>query len=177
MDPTTSLAGSRARRKDPSVGPKRSRVFFTTTGKRGGRERIVAGRRCLFKKVDPGRHRLTVPPAWASDEVVLEAAGRAGATHALLRERGSGRFWAVLLSVFCAYGFRFDRGYGWQVGLVLDRWARAWTPEDALQQADTLAAMLCATPARPAGYVDVQQMAAPRPTVRIEQQDLFEVAG
>lgn len=119
--------------------PRKQRVFFTAAGKCGGRERVIAGRRCLFKKVDPARHQLTRPPAWASDESVLEAAEREGLTHALFEERDSGRLWCARIAAFRTQGLHpFNRGYGRQVALALHRWASGFDKAAVLNAADRL---------------------------------------
>ena len=80
-----------------------------------------------------------MPPAWAVDQSVLEAAERDGLTHAVFEERLTGRVWCAPLGSFRVHGFRFDRGHGEQVALPLHRWACRFDIVALLDAADRTA--------------------------------------
>lgn len=71
--------------------------------------------------LDPKRHQLHKPPAWATDEAHL----------AFLREHGArglrlhtidGKTWQASLADFEAHGIPLQRGHGCQVALALRYW-------------------------------------------------------
>lgn len=87
-----------------------------------GSIRLLSGRLTFFKTVDPERHRLRCPLAWANDRAVLEQAAHAGAEWVCHQERDSRRRWWVPLAAFEEYGFPVSRGFGEQTGLALEYW-------------------------------------------------------
>lgn len=90
----------------------------------GANGRVVAWLRgtTLCKHADASRHMLRVPPAWAFDDAVLQAATRDGATDCEIVDRETGDVWRALLSDFRVHGFMVARGFGEQTGLALPFW-------------------------------------------------------
>ena len=97
----------------------------TTEALEGQKVRNAAGRVVgrieggwLVKRgLDPGRHQLRKPPAWATD-----------AAHLRLPVKGlklicvDGSVWLGTWGAFERHGFRVNRGYGEQVALPLKWW-------------------------------------------------------
>lgn len=75
------------------------------------------------KSVDASRHFLRNPPAICFDSAALEAAARLGVTRLEVTDRETGRVYTAGLTDLHAHGWQFDRGYGPQVALRLERWA------------------------------------------------------
>jgi hypothetical protein len=97
---------------------KASRVYFSTTGKPVAR---LEGH-ILRKRVRASLHQLRRPPAWAVDQAVLEAARWDGAQVVEISDIESRRRYTAPLTAFDLHGFRFDRGFGVQIGLPLNYW-------------------------------------------------------
>ncbi len=90
----------------------------------GANGRVVAWLRgtTLVKHADASRHMLRVPPAWAFDDAILQAATKDGATDCEIVDRETGDVWRALLSDFRVHGFMVARGFGEQTGLALPFW-------------------------------------------------------
>lgn len=67
-------------------------------------------------------HQLHRPPAWAVDQAVLEAARLDGAQVVEVFDTETRKVYTADLRMFDLYGFRFDRGFGVQIGLPLHYW-------------------------------------------------------
>lgn len=96
---------------------------YNADGRPVGRfETDEAGRLWLVKQgLDPKRHQLQRPPAWATDRAhiaQLRAAGGAG----VRLHTTDGRELEAPLSAFERHGFPVGRGHGEQVGLALRYW-------------------------------------------------------
>jgi len=87
----------------------------------------IAGKmegRTFVRRVDPERHQLLRPPAWAHDDALLAQLERAGCVAVRLEDRGGGGAWYAPLAVIRERGFVVRRA-GWpdQTGLALADWA------------------------------------------------------
>jgi hypothetical protein len=100
-----------------------SKKYFSSQG------RVVAVLQghVLRKRVIGSMHMLRQPPAWAFDTSIMEAARQDGATQVEVVDIETKRAYQAAIDAFNAYGFRFNRGYGDQVGLALCYW-RVETP-------------------------------------------------
>jgi hypothetical protein len=100
-----------------------SKKYFSSQG------RVVAvlRGRILKKRARGSAHMLRQPPAWAIDSQILEQAQRDGAREIEITDVETGLVYRAAIDAFDACGFRFNRGYGDQVGLVLSYW-RVETP-------------------------------------------------
>ena len=77
----------------------------------------------LRKRVDFEKHCLRLPEvSWAFDLAVLRQAEAAGATRVEVKDE-AGRVWWTDLRYLLERGEHFDRGYGRQVRLPLNRWS------------------------------------------------------
>lgn len=85
------------------------------------------------KAVRASRHFLRTPPAIAVDAADLEAAEGAGAVELEITDTESGAIYWVPLAAFRQHCFRFDRGFGIQLGLPLERWVRRLPEERQLE--------------------------------------------
>jgi hypothetical protein len=95
-----------------------SKKYFSSQG------RVVAVLQghVLRKRVIGSMHMLRQPPAWAIDSQILEQAQRDGAREVEITDTETGRIYRTAIDTFNAHGFRFNRGFGDQVGLALYRW-------------------------------------------------------
>jgi hypothetical protein len=76
----------------------------------------------LYKTVDPVRHQLRRPPAWALAGSHIEQLRRADGSLIVL-ESADGRRWAATLAQFDRHGFAFERGdHEPQVALPMKWW-------------------------------------------------------
>ena len=87
------------------------------------------------KRVAGSRHMLRQPQAWAVDEADLAAAERLGAEFVAIYDQEAGRCYWANIETIRRHGFTFNRGFGDQVALPLDRWA-ASKAEASLADAD-----------------------------------------
>lgn len=76
------------------------------------------------KTVRGSKHMLRTPRAWASDIAALAAAAAAGATHIEIEDSESGALYRASIAEMLEHGFTFDRGFGQQIALPLDKWSR-----------------------------------------------------
>ena len=86
------------------------------------------------KPVKGSRHMLRVPPAWAVDAVSITQAKQAGAKWIEIHDQESGAIYRCSMANFERHGFAFDRGFGGQIGLALERWTEIKPGEQPLQQ-------------------------------------------
>lgn len=93
-------------------------VYFSTSGKPVA---ILCGR-TLQKRVRASLHQLRKPPAWCIDAAILEAARRDGARDVEVLDVETRRIYRAAVETFDRFGFRFDRGFGEQIGLALNHW-------------------------------------------------------
>lgn len=92
---------------------------------------IYAGQRVVgavwgdtFKKnIHGSKHLLKQPPAIAFDLGTLDQAERAGAKQARVTDLETGTVYQADICAVREHGFTFDRGFGRQIALTLDRWA------------------------------------------------------
>lgn len=103
------------------------------TAKVGAREVAGITGDVLHKHVRD-RHVLTRPPAIAFDAAIVAEAERRGVRTVGVRNTDSERQYAVTLADFLRYGFRFNRGWGDQIGLELRFWSIDGQPPQAMQQ-------------------------------------------
>lgn len=96
-----------------------------------GRHRVVAevvelndGRRVLEKKrLNPTKHQLRIPPAWAMESDHLDEARDMGVESTVFRDT-EGVTWTASINDWIANGFKFNRGAGNQTGLALRYWTK-----------------------------------------------------
>jgi len=95
-----------------------SKKYFSSQG------RVVAvlRGRILKKRARGSAHMLRQPPAWAIDSQILEQAQRDGAREVEITDTETGRIYRAAIDAFDLHGFRFNRGFGDQVGLALNYW-------------------------------------------------------
>lgn len=93
-------------------------VYYTLEGRIAG---WLDGN-VLRKRVKGSIHQLRQPPAWALDAAILEAAIADGARHVVIEDAERGQVYRADIRLFDLHGFRFDRGFGAQVGLPLKFW-------------------------------------------------------
>lgn len=101
---------------------RRKILLRALDGRPAGMVCYLGGKCVLHKRVDPERHQLRNPPAWAEDGLALAEAERAGAEAAVFESTGRDRRWTAPLRAFRLHGFEFDRGAGRQVALPLAHW-------------------------------------------------------
>lgn len=82
----------------------------------------------LYKHVLGSRHQLQRPPGWAVDLRSLEQAEALGATRVEITDVESGQRYRVSIRTLRLRGFKLDRGYGRQLALRLELWARGDEP-------------------------------------------------
>ncbi len=93
-------------------------VYFSTTGKPVA---SLCGT-VLRKRVRASVHQLRRPPAWAMDADILHKAQADGARTVEIEDTETGRIFVADIQLFDLCGFRFNRGFGVQVGLPLNHW-------------------------------------------------------
>ena len=76
----------------------------------------------FIKKVNGSVHFLHRPPAIAFDILSLEKAKDAGATSVRVIDVETDKSYRAPISTIFSKGFRFNRGYGEQVGLEFQHW-------------------------------------------------------
>jgi len=76
----------------------------------------------LTKRVRGSRHMLRRPPALAFDAAILEQARQDGASVVEILDVETGRIYRAAIDAFELHGFKFNRGFGEQVGLALCYW-------------------------------------------------------
>ena len=74
------------------------------------------------KRLQGSRHFLRIPPSIANDETVLETAQNMGATNVSIFDMETGTVYESSIANIKEHGFRFDRGYGKQIGLPFKYW-------------------------------------------------------
>lgn len=119
------------RRGDSGRGQRPSHAH-TTTGA-GGAQELRAGATgkvvatiegdTLRKSVAGSRHFLRKPAGIAFDVSILEAARAASVHNVEVYDVETKRTYSASLGDFDAFGFSFDRGFGKQRALALDKWA------------------------------------------------------
>jgi len=92
--------------------------YFSTSGKPVA---TLEGK-ILRKRVRGSMHMLRKPPAWAIDLQILEAARRDGATRVEITDIEGRKVYTAAVIDFDLHGFKFNRGFGDQVGLALCYW-------------------------------------------------------
>ena len=78
--------------------------------------------RTLKKKARASSHMLRRPPAWAIDVAILEQARRDGAQTIEITDIESRKVYTATVYAFDLHGFKFNRGFGDQIGLALSHW-------------------------------------------------------
>lgn len=76
-----------------------------------------------FFKMASSNHFLQKPPAIAFDVASLQTAQQFGALYVCVTDRSNGRQYCAAISKIEREGFRFNRGYGDQIGLLLTKFA------------------------------------------------------
>ncbi len=76
----------------------------------------------LVKKVSGSKHMLRNPKGWAVDKSSVLQAKQSGATKIEIRDRETGILYRSSMECFIRYGIDFDRGFGSQIALPLERW-------------------------------------------------------
>lgn len=105
---------------------------YTTLMSYDGRRQFFAGKWCnaeglFLKRVEP-KHILRQPPAIAiQGSVILKLKGME--CKRIRVEVSDGRIYEVTFADFLKHGFVFDRGFGKQMGLSLDKWSDPNKPE------------------------------------------------
>ena len=92
--------------------------YFSTSGKPVA---TLEGK-ILRKRVRGSMHMLRKPPAWAIDLQILEAARRDGATRVEITDIEGRKVYTAAVIDFDLHGFKFNRGFGDQIGLALTHW-------------------------------------------------------
>lgn len=87
----------------------------------------------LVKRVYGSKHMLRTPKGWAVDKTSVFEAKQAGAKKIEIRDRETGIIYRSSLDSFLSYGINFDRGFGPQIALPLDRWT-VISPADATER-------------------------------------------
>ena len=98
---------------------------------------VVAGVRpdgTLQKDVSGSRHFLKKPPAIAFDALVLDRAEAEGATVAEVTDVENGSIYTASVATIRRDGFKIDRGYGAQIGLLLREWRRDGEPSSGASE-------------------------------------------
>jgi len=96
--------------------------LFSAGGQFAGIVRRINGRAIMLRFVDPARHMLRRPPAWAMDVCVRDEAERLGVREVFLKEEGGRRIWRARLRDFRRHGIPINRQAGPQIALPLARW-------------------------------------------------------
>ncbi len=99
-------------------GEAAGRLYCNTRGKPVA---SLVGR-TLTKNVRASVHMLRQPRGWAFDLDILRQARADGAVAAEVRDLETGLTYWATLSAFDRWGVRFNRGFGEQICLPLDRW-------------------------------------------------------
>jgi hypothetical protein len=89
-----------------------------------------------FQKTLKQNHLLQKPPAIAFDVSTLDAAEEAGATDVRITLHEAPDVFTASIAIIRQYGFTFNRGYGDQVALTLNRWSRNGQPPQAERKAE-----------------------------------------
>lgn len=76
----------------------------------------------LIKHVSASRHMLRSPKAWAFDKHIIDQAKRAGLKYVEIHDRESGLIYKSNLDNFIWHGISFNRGFGAQIALKLEKW-------------------------------------------------------
>jgi hypothetical protein len=77
-----------------------------------------------FYKTIASNHYLKKPPAIAFDVSSLDDAENAGAKRVEVKDRETGLIYQTTIKHIRAKGFKFNRGYGEQVGLSMNGWSK-----------------------------------------------------
>jgi hypothetical protein len=76
----------------------------------------------LVKIVDSRIHMLRKPPAWGYDQIIIDQAKWAGVKKLKIIDKVTGNIYKVTFEDFQMYCKEFDRGFGKQLFLTLNRW-------------------------------------------------------
>lgn len=87
-----------------------------------GRQVGVVRDGVFYKRVFGSRHFLRKPHAIALDVESLRLAEAAGVTYVSITDQETGLTYRADFETIWAHGFRFDRGFGEQIGLVFRWW-------------------------------------------------------
>ncbi len=99
-------------------GEAAGHTYFNTAG----RSVATLQGATLTKRVRGSVHMLRQPRGWAFDLDILRQARADGAVAAEVRDLETGLTYWATLSAFDRWGVRFNRGFGEQICLPLDRW-------------------------------------------------------
>ena len=81
------------------------------------------------KRVRASAHQLRKPRAWALDEQSLRDAEAAGAERVELFDTETGRTYCASIETIWRNGRAINRGWGWQIYLLLRDWTDGSQPE------------------------------------------------
>lgn len=84
--------------------------------------RVIAG--VFIKRVDGSKHFLHTPPAIAFNVSSLKAAKANGAVYVHITDTGTDLTYVARIEKIEREGFKVERGYGDQIALPLNQWAR-----------------------------------------------------
>ena len=74
------------------------------------------------KKLSASKHFLRKPHAIAFDVTSINNAQILGAKTIEVTDKDTGDKYTTSISKIHLQGFKFDRGYGFQIGLIIDEW-------------------------------------------------------
>ena len=77
----------------------------------------------FHKRVYASKHFLRKPPAIAFDKSSIEEAIKKGANKIMVHDKESKKRYRTSMSDFNEGSFEFDRGFGKQIGLSIDKWS------------------------------------------------------
>jgi hypothetical protein len=83
----------------------------------------ATGQPTFQKRYQASKHFLRKPAAICYDVTVLRRAESLGAVIALVIDIDSGRQYTAQIATIWQHGFKFNRGFGEQIALPLERWA------------------------------------------------------
>lgn len=81
----------------------------------------------LYKSLSGSGHTLTTPPGFAVDYGIFLEARDKGCRFVQFYDREVEIFYTAKIEDFLSKGFRFNRGFGEQVGLSLSKWIKTNT--------------------------------------------------
>ena len=83
---------------------------------------IVGG--ALTKTVSGSVHFLRNPCAIALDLGAVQAADAQGVSQIFVTDRETGTLYRSTITELYRHGWKFNRGWGWQIAMRLERWQR-----------------------------------------------------
>lgn len=101
--------------------PKSTPIFVTVNGKPVVVGKVLDG--VFVKRIRGGKHLLHTPRAICLDSHNITDAKAAGATAIKITDIETGTTYETTIGHFQNYSFPVPRGYGYQLGLVLEQWS------------------------------------------------------